>query len=294
VAAGAQQHRWQPDRNATAARLRAAGCVFAEDEADLLISAAGSAAELAGLLERRAAGQPIEHLLGWAQFCGLRVAVQPGVFVPRRRTELLVRLGAGLLRPGAVVLDLCCGCGAVAAALAAWAAATSVEVEVEVPAVEVPAVEVHAVDLAPAALDCARRNLAAVAGAVYLGDLFDPLPATLRGRVDVLVANAPYVPSEAIRLMPPEARDHEPRSALDGGADGLDVQRRIIVGAPSWLAAGGHLLIETSRDQAPMTAAAMTDSGLSARVVNAAELDATVVVGAWRAAVDPVIGAALG
>jgi release factor glutamine methyltransferase len=288
VAAGAQQHRWQPDRTATVARLRAAGCVFAEDEADLLISATHSAAELAGLIERRAAGQPIEHLLGWAQFCGLRVAVQPGVFVPRRRTELLVRLAAGLLRPGAVVLDLCCGCGAVAAALADRSPAAAFEGQ----AAEGPAVEVHAVDLTPAAVDCARRNLAA--GTVYLGDLFDPLPATLRGRVDVLVANAPYVPSEAIRLMPPEARDHEPRSALDGGADGLDIQRRIIAGAPSWLADGGHLLIETSRDQAPMTAAAMTDSGLSARVVTAAELDATVVVGAWRAVVDPVIGAALG
>ena len=282
MTAGAEQDRWQPDRTATVGRLRSAGCVFAEDEAELLISAAGSAAELDSLLERRAAGQPIEHLLGWAEFCGLRVEVRAGVFVPRRRTELLVRLAAGLLRPGAVVLDLCCGCGAVAAALAARAPVTGQPVPVEV----------HAVDLAPAAVECARHNLAAVAGAVYLGDLFAPLPATLRGRVDLLVANAPYVPSEAIRLMPPEARDHEPRSALDGGADGLDVQRRIAAAAPCWLAAGGHLLIETSRDQAPMTARAMTDSGLTARVVNAPELDATVVLGARRATVDPFIGRA--
>jgi release factor glutamine methyltransferase len=256
------------------ARLRAAGCVFAEDEAELLIAAAGSAAELDGLLERRAAGLPIEQLLGWAEFCGLRVLVAPGVFVPRRRTELLVRLAADLLASGGVLLDLCCGSGAVAAALAARTPGP---------------VEVHAVDLEPAAVDCARRNLAAVGGAVYLGDLFAPLPAGLRGRVDVLVANAPYVPSEAIGLMPVEAREHEPHSALDGGPDGLDIQRRIIAAATSWLAPVGHLLIETGGDQAPMTARAMIDSGLAPRQVNEAELDATVVVGARRATVDPAI-----
>jgi release factor glutamine methyltransferase len=264
VTAGAGRDRWLPDEAATVGRLRAAGCVFAEDEARLLISAAGSPAELASMLERRVAGMPIEHLLGWAEFCGLRVAVDAGVFVPRRRTELLVRLAAGLIRPGAVVLDLCCGCGAVGAALAGTAP-----------------IELHAVDLEPAAVSCARRNLAPVAGRVYQGDLFDPLPRSLLGRIDVLVANAPYVPSEAIRLMPPEARDHEPRTALDGGADGLDVQRRIAAAAPLWLADGAHLLIETSRSQAPMTVQAMTGSGLAARVQSAPELDATVVIGHW-------------
>ena len=253
-------------------RLRAAGCVFAEDEAALLIAEANSPAELERLVQCRVAGQPLEHLLGWVEFCGLRLVVQPGVFVPRRRTELLVRLAGRLLRPGSVLLDLCCGCGAVAAALAA----------------RTP-VEVHAVDTDPAAVDCARRNLAAVGGTVYSGDLFAPLPAGLRGRVDVLVANAPYVPSEAIALMPPEAREHEPRAALDGGPDGLDVQRRITAAASSWLASGGRLLIETSRGQAPMTARAMTDGGLTARVVNAPDLDATVVLGAM---VDRGIGRA--
>jgi release factor glutamine methyltransferase len=243
-------------------RLRAAGCVFAEDEAALLIAEVDSADELERLVQRRVAGQPLEHLLGWAEFCGLRVVVRPGVFVPRRRTELLVRLAGRLLRPGSVLLDLCCGCGAVAAALAARTA-----------------IEVHAVDLEPAAVDCARQNLAAVGGAVYQGDLFGPLPTGLRGRVDVLVANAPYVPSEAIALMPPEAREHEPRAALDGGVDGLDISRRIIAAAPSWLAVDGRLLIETGRSQAPMTARAMADSGLAARVVNAPEVDATVVLG---------------
>jgi release factor glutamine methyltransferase len=97
--------------------------------------------------------------------------------------------------------------------------------------------------------------------------------------VDVLVVNAPYVPSDAVQLMPPEARLHEPRVALDGGADGLDVHRRVAALAPRWLAPGGHLLIETSERQAPHTAAAVAAAGLAPRVVHSAELDATVVAG---------------
>ncbi|MDQ1732047.1 MAG: release factor glutamine methyltransferase, partial [Pseudonocardiales bacterium] len=114
---------------------------------------------------------------------------------------------------------------------------------------------------------------------VYEGDLYGALPAALRGRIDVLVANAPYVPTEAIRLLPPEARLHEPRLALDGGEDGIDVQRRVSATAPLWLAPGGQLLIETSRRQARLTAEAVTRSGLVARVVSSQELDATVVIG---------------
>jgi release factor glutamine methyltransferase len=192
------------------ARLRAAGCVFAEDEARLLLDTARTPAELAGMVERRVAGLPLEHVLGWAEFAGRRVAVDPGVFVPRRRTELLVREAAARARPGAVVVDLCCGSGAVGVAVAA----------------AVPGIELHAADVDPAAVRCARRNVTAFGGQVHEGDLDAPLPAALRGRVDVLVANAPYVPTGAVGLMPPEARLPEPRVALDGGADGLDVQRR--------------------------------------------------------------------
>ncbi len=242
-------------------RLRAAGCVFAEDEARLLLDAAGTPAELAELVRRRVAGEPLEHLLGWAEFCGLRITVAPGVFVPRRRTGLVVRLAVARAGPGDVVVDLCCGSGAVAAAVAA----------------AVPGVEVHAADLDPVAVAVARRNLAS--GAVHGGDLFDALPAELRGRVAVLTANAPYVPTASIGLMPPEARDHEPRSALDGGADGVDVHRRIAAGAPAWLAPGGVLLIETSVRQAPATAAAMAAAGLRAEVVRDDDLDGTVAVG---------------
>jgi release factor glutamine methyltransferase len=245
------------------AALRAAGCVFAEDEARLLVAAARTPDELARLVEQRAAGLPLEQLLGWAEFCGLRIAVQPGVFVPRRRTEFLAAQAIAVASPDAVVLDLCCGSGAVGAAVAA----------------ALPRVEVHAVDIDPAAVHCARRNLTEPHGHVYEGDLYDPLPTALRGRVDVVVANAPYVPSDAIALMPPEARDHEPRAALDGGPDGLEVQRRVAASARQWLAPGGRLLIETSRQQAPQTLQLFELGGLSARLVHSAELDGTVVIG---------------
>jgi release factor glutamine methyltransferase len=141
-------------------------------------------------------------------------------------------------------------------------------------------VELYAVDIDPAAARCARRNLTAAGGQVFEGDLYEPLPAALRGRVDVLVANAPYVPTGEIRLLPPEARVHELRVALDGGADGLDVQRRVAAVATLWLAPGGYLLVETSRRQAPHTASTFARNGLTPRVASSDELDATIVIGA--------------
>ena len=243
------------------ARLRAAGCVFAEDEARLLVAAAQTPAELTAMVDQRVAGLPLEQILGWAEFCGLRIVVERGVFVPRRRTELLVRQAAALARPGAVVVDLCCGSGAVGAALAA----------------AVDGLELYAVDIDAVAVHCARRNVVG-GGQVYEGDLYEPLPRALRGRVDLLAVNAPYVPTDAVALMPPEARLHESRVALDGGADGLDVQRRIAADAAAWLAPGGYLLIETSERQASQTAEILTRSGLSPRVVRSDDLDATVVV----------------
>ncbi|MFE4833206.1 putative protein N(5)-glutamine methyltransferase [Arthrobacter sp. NPDC056691] len=267
-----------PSRSAVTSRLRAAGCVFAEDEADLLLSAGLAPNELIIAVRRRVDGFPLEHILGWAEFCGLRIRVEPAVFVPRRRTELLVREAAGLLgvvagpagtAPSAVpstppvVVDLCCGSGAVGTALAAL----------------VPGIEVHASDVDPAAVQCARLNVLPVGGAVHEGDLYSALPARLRGNVDVLAVNAPYVPTASISNMPYEARVHEPRVSLDGGPDGLDTQRRVIAEAAAWLRPGGHLLIETSRRQAPLTAAAMVCGGLSPRTSTSAELDGTVVIG---------------
>ncbi|MFE4455364.1 putative protein N(5)-glutamine methyltransferase [Streptomyces sp. NPDC056796] len=243
-------------------RLRAAGCVFAEDEAGLLLSTAADPAGLAAMLERRVAGLPLEHVLGWAEFCGLRIDVDPGVFVPRRRTEFLVRQAVALAPERAVVVDLCCGTGALGRALAS----------------SLPGVELHATDVEPAAVRCARRNVGGL-GTVYEGDLFAPLPGVLRGRVDVLLANVPYVPTEDVGLLPAEARIHEPRVALDGGDDGLDVMRRVVAEAPRWLAPGGSLLVETSERQAARAEETVGSSGLVARVVVSDELYATVVVG---------------
>ena len=248
--------------DAVVARLRAAGCGFAEDEARLILAEPGSPAELDALVARRVAGEPLEHVLGWVEFCGLRVAVAPGVFVPRRRTEALAEEAVALSRAGAVVVDLCCGSGALGLAVAT----------------SVADVELHAADVDPAAVACAAANIAGVGGRAYAGDLFAPLPEELRGRVDLLMANVPYVPSDAIALMPPEARLHESRVALDGGADGLDVARRVIAEAPRWLAPDGLLLFETSEGQAPAAVDAVATAGLVARVVSDDERGATVVV----------------
>ncbi len=145
----------------------------------------------------------------------------------------------------------------------------------------------HAVDIDPAAVRCARRNIAAGGGQVHEGDLYEPLPARLRGRVDILVANAPYVPTSEVGLLPPEARVYEPAVALDGGADGLDVQRRVIAAAPLWLAPGGRLLVETSERQAPQTVEAVTRHGLISQVASSDELSATVVIGSRPAQSGP-------
>jgi release factor glutamine methyltransferase len=247
---------------AIATRLREAGCVFAEDEARLLISAADTPAELASMVERRVDGLPIEYVVGWAEFCGLRIAVDRGVFVPRHRSEFLVQQARSLVVPGAVVVDLCCGAGALGIAVASGSD-----------------VELHAVDIDVAAVKCARRNVEPVGGHVYEGDLYDALPDDLRGRVDMLVVNAPYVPTGAIETLPREAKLYEPPVALDGGVDGLDIQRRAAAGAAQWLSPQGHLLIETSEMQAARTAKIVSDGGLDARILRSEELDATIVVG---------------
>jgi release factor glutamine methyltransferase len=252
--------------------LRNAGCVYAEDEARVLADAASSAEDLDTLAGRRAGGLPLEHVVGWAEFCGLRIVVDPSVFVPRRRSEFLVRQAAEIGRGQAgrgsglggmcVVVDLCCGSGAVGLAVA----------------MTLGGAELHAVDIDAAAVACARRNLAGH-GAVYDGDLYEPLPPGLRGRVDLLVANAPYVPTAEIALMPAEARLHEPRVALDGGPDGVAIHRRVAEQAPRWLSPGGCLLIETSERQAPLTAESVTAAGLIATVVADEEWAAVAVLG---------------
>jgi len=186
------------------------------------------------------------------------------VFVPRRRTEVLAAEAIALLpAERAVVLDLCCGSGALGVAVASAGRG----------------VELYAADVEPAAVRCARRNVERVGGRVYEGDLFDPLPSALKGRVDVLLANVPYVPSDEVRLLPAEARLYEPLVTLDGGSDGLEILRRVSAEAAGWLAAGGHVLVETSEDQSATAAAIFEHDGLTSRVINEPEYGATVVIG---------------
>jgi release factor glutamine methyltransferase len=254
-----------PDGVALVERLRIAGCVFAEDEAEVLQASARTPVELEHMVQQRIAGAPLEHIVGWAEFAGLRIAVDPGVFVPRRRTELLLAHAQRLAPSRPVVVELCCGSAALSVALGSI----------------VPDIDLYATDIDPVAVRCARSNLASLASPACAlhGDLYGPLPPSLAGRVDLLLANAPYVPTEEISLMPREARRYESRIALDGGSDGLDVQRRIAAHAKRWLAPDGHLLVETSRSQAPESAAILARNGLATEVVTSDELDATAVIG---------------
>lgn len=213
------------------------------------------------------AGEPLEVILGWAEFCGLRIPVEAGVFVPRRRTEALARHaislagGAGTRRP-AVVADVCCGTGAIGAAILAALGRR---------------VELHAADVDPAAVRNAVRTLGAGAR-VHAGDLYAALPTDLLGRIDVLVANVPYVPSGRIGQLPPEARLHEPRAALDGGPDGLAVADRLLTGAREWLTPGGHVLFEAGTGQVPAAVRMIVTCGLLPSTVED-DLGTTVVIG---------------
>jgi release factor glutamine methyltransferase len=227
-------------------RLRAAGCVFAEEEAAALSAAAVDEETLCGLVSRRAAGEPLEQVVGYADFCGLRIRLRPGVFVPRVRSELLVRLAADAAHrvTDPIVVDMCCGSGALGAAVSRL----------------VPRASLHACDVSAAAVACARDNLADDGAQVHLGDLFTALPATLRGRIDVLVANVPYVPTGHLALLPAEARLHEPRTAR-------------------WLAGTGVVLSEITRAQVPAATAALRAAGLHPAIDEDDEYEAVVVRG---------------
>ncbi|GAB2528198.1 putative protein N(5)-glutamine methyltransferase [Paramicrobacterium agarici] len=244
------------------AKLRRAGSVFAEDEAAIFLEAAQTPAELASMIERRVAGEAPEHVVGWAEFCGVRVVVAPGVFIPRQRTVALVEQAVALCRTGSVVVDMCCGSGALGRVIAE----------------RVPGVTLHAADVEPLAVACARENLAGL-GNVSEGDLVDALPAQLHGRIDVMVANVPYVPHDELRLMPAEAREQEPEITHDGGSDGLDVYRRLVSAASDWLAPGGSILSEISDEQTDAALAALASANLRARTEYDDERETTVVIG---------------
>jgi release factor glutamine methyltransferase len=162
-----------------------------------------------------------------------------------------------------VVVDLCCGVGAIGAAVAA----------------EVPQVVLHAADIDARAIACAEQNLFAFGGVVHQGDLFKALPRRLRHRTDVLVSSPPYVPTGDIRLLPGEAREFESTVALDGGADGLEMVRRIARGARQWLSPEGCLALEVGETQVEPVAAVLDELGYAARAVTSQEYGSAVVVG---------------
>jgi release factor glutamine methyltransferase len=204
------------------------------------------------LLDRRAAREPLQYLLGWEDFHGVRLAVTPDVLVPRPETEGLVQwaievLGA-LAEP--VAADLGTGSGAIACAIAH-----------ALPQAEVLAVEVSAGALAVASRNVRQLGLSA---RVHLlaGDLFAPL-GSIAASLDLVVANPPYLPSAVLPSLPPEVSRHEPRAALDGGPDGLTIVRRIVSGAPAVLKPGGWLLMEIGDDQAGPVASLMAAEGFT-------------------------------
>lgn len=244
-------------------KLRTAGCVFAEDETQLLISEAQSLEDLMQKVEMRVTGLPLEYVIGWAHFCGLRIVVERGVFVPRQRTEFLVRQAENVACSGDIVVDLCCGSGAIGAALEA----------------NLEKIFLYCSDIDPIAIQCSRRNITKFMEQIFEGDLYKALPQSIKGYINILVANVPYVPTKAIELLPSEARLYEPNLALDGGDDGLNILRRVVEEAPYWLAPGGNLLIETSEMQSSQTFEIFANAGLSTKVVRDSELDATVVIG---------------
>lgn len=233
---------------------RASGRTAAEQTAHLDTPATGrEVAFVDQMVARRAAGEPLQYVLGRWAFRTLDLLVDRRVLIPRPETEVVAGLAidaaAALDRP-AVVADLGTGSGAIALSLAAerW-----------------PHIEVWATDASADALSVARANLAGLgrrAGVVRLveGDWFAALPAELAGRLDVVVSNPPYVPDGD--PLPAEVAEWEPASALRAGPDGLADVRRIVAAAPAWLAPGGVLVVEIGDTQGEAARALALDAGL--------------------------------
>ncbi len=233
------------DLQALTAALQAAGFVAADEEADLLLAAAGSdAGRLDALAARRLAGEPLAWITGTTTFCGLRIHVSPGVYVPRPHTEQLARRAAHRLPTTGLAVDVCTGSGAVAAVLAA----------------QRPGARVLATDVDAGAVACARRN----GVDARRGDLLAPLPDDLAGRVDVIVAACPYVPTPELRLLQRDTFTFETRLAYDGGPDGTALVRRVIAAAPPLLRAGGALLLELGAGQPDLLTADLRRHGFVA------------------------------
>jgi release factor glutamine methyltransferase len=222
--------------------LARAGFIAAEEEAaELMLCAGGDGALLEALLERRLTGEPLAWITGKTTFCGIEIAIDPGVYVPRWQSEPLARRAAGRLGVDGVAIDLCTGSGAVAKTIMAAR----------------PAGGVFASDLDPRALACARRN----GVDAYLGDLFDPIPPALAGKVDVIVGVVPYVPTADLPLLQRDTFSFESPLSYDGGPDGTDVLRRVIRESPRFLRRGGALLLEVGGRQAEALRAELDQLG---------------------------------
>jgi release factor glutamine methyltransferase len=221
--------------------LERAGCVAAGAEAAELVAAAADGKALRQMLARRETGEPLAWITGRTTFCGLDVAVQPGVYVPRWQTEPLARLAARLLPPGGVGVDLCTGAGAVGLFMQRAR----------------PASRVVATEIEPVAAACARRN----GLVVFEGHLDEPLPIELASRVDVMTGVLPYVPSDAFHLLPRDVASFEPRRSLDGGDGGVALVSAAVRHSPRWVKAGGWLLLEVGGDQVGEVTSMMTTAG---------------------------------
>ncbi|MGH9063934.1 MAG: N5-glutamine methyltransferase family protein [Acidimicrobiales bacterium] len=228
-----------PPVTAVVERLRIAGCVAAEEEAHDLLAAAPDQGVLEGWLSRRERGEPLAWITGGLEFCGRWLGVVPGVYVPRIQSEELARKAAGRLPDHGRAADLCCGAGAIAAHLLA----------------EVPTAAVVGVDLDLKAAACAAGN----GVQALVGDLDGPLRQDRS--FHVVTAVPPYVPTSELRLLPADVQRYEPRAALDGGPDGLDVARRIVTAASRLLRPGGWLLIEAGGEQDEALAPALAAAG---------------------------------
>lgn len=238
------------DRPGLVALLAANGFVAAEEEADeLLAGAGGDLARLEAMTARRRTGEPLAWITGTTRFCGIDVAVHPGVYVPRRQTEALAERAADRLPAEGTAVDVCTGSGAVARVLAERR----------------PGARVLATDLDPRAVACARANRV---DAVQ-GDLLDALPADLRA--DVVVAVVPYVPTAELRLLHRDTLTFEDPRAYDGGGDGAGLLRRVVAGAPAVLRPGGRLLLELGGEQAAALRSALARAGFGPPTVLADE-----------------------
>ena len=224
--------------------LAEGGCIAPRAEADALLRASSEGiGRIEDLIARRLRGEPLAWITGSVRFCGVRVRVDPGVFVPRPHTQALARRASSLLPGRGIAVDLCTGSGAVAVVLG------SVH----------PRATVVATDVDPVAVACARAN----GVRALVGDLDEPLPASLRGRVDVLTAVVPYVPTDELQFLPRDVLAKEPRRALDGGLRGTTLLVRAAEAASRWLRPSGSVLLELGGDQAGELAASLAGVGLA-------------------------------